>query len=70
MKVINFDIIDRDKVVVSEKEKADIEKKEEKREQEQIEFNDTYGMISPLLLLGSLLISTGVIVSIIRVLGG
>ena len=67
LEVINFDIIDRDvkEEKVEEKKEEIIEKHEEK-----IEVKDTYGMISPLLLLGSLLISLGVIVSIINILGG
>ena len=67
IEVINFDIIDRDikEEKVEEKKEEIIEKQEEK-----IEVKDTYGMISPLLLLGSLLISLGVIVSIINILGG
>ena len=70
LKVLLLDIIDRDKVIVSEKEIEEKVKKEVKKDIEMKEFNDTYGMISPLLLIGSLLISAGVIMSIIRVLGG
>ena len=68
LKVISFDIINRDI-----KEEVIEEVKEEKKHEEienKVEVNDTYGMISPLLLLGSLLISLGVIISIINVLGG
>ena len=57
--IINFEIINRD-----------IKEEKGKEEEKKIDFNDTYGMISPLLLLGSLLISLGVIISIIHVLGG
>ena len=67
LKVISFDIINRD--IKEEKEEIKEEKKHEEIENK-IEVNDTYGMISPLLLLGSLLISLGVIISIINVLGG
>ena len=66
LKVINFEIINRD---VKEEKKEEIVK-EEKQEEKKVEVNDTYGMISPLLLLGSLLISLGVILSIINILGG
>ena len=63
LKDINFDINNKD--IKEEKEEIKEEKEEIKEE-----VNDTYGMISPLLLLGSLLISLGVIISIINVLGG
>ena len=67
LKVISFDIINRD--IKEEKEEIKEEKKHEEVENK-VEVNDTYGMISPLLLLGSLLISLGVILSIINILGG
>ena len=64
VKVINLDIINR--LLIEE------EKKEEKKEEETTNnnLNDNYGMVSPLILIGSLFIWLGVILSIIKVLGG
>ena len=68
LKLISFDIINRDiKEEVKEEVKEEIKHEEVEHK---VEVNDTYGMISPLLLLGSLLISLGVILSIINILGG
>ena len=68
LKLISFDIINRDiKEEVKEEVKEEIKHEEVENK---VEVNDTYGMISPLLLLGSLLISLGVILSIINILGG
>ena len=72
LRVINFELFNREAF----KEEIEEEKKEIEKEKEQViekkikeDFNDTYGMVSPLLLLGSLLISLGVIISIIHLLG-
>jgi len=71
LEVVNLDIIDRDlKEEKKEIEEIKEEEKIEEKQEDKIEINDTYGMISPLLLLGSLLISLGVIVSIINMIGG
>ena len=64
VKVINLDIINR--MLIAE-EKKEEEIKENLKENN---FNDDYGMVSPLILIGSLFIWLGVILSIIRVLGG
>ena len=70
LRVINFKIVDRDIKEESPLEVLNKEENEKLEEEKKIEFNDTYGMISPFLLLGSLLISLGVIISIIRMIGG
>lgn len=68
LRVINYEIVNREKL----KEIKEEEKEEKKLEEKQIKNDDedSYGVVSPLMLVGSLLISLGVILSIISVWGG